>query len=673
MSFVTSLALAVGLLVLLPLLAHMLRRGKTQEFEFPAALLVPVQTVTSRRRSRVEDRVLLALRALSIVALAVLGATPLSRCSRLSVERPAGASVALALVIDDSHSMRSRTSSGQRWDLALNGAQQLLSSARTGDAIAIVQAGLPARVALSPTTDLAAVRQTISQLHVTDRSTDLGNAVRLAQSLLTGLPQPTKRVLVLSDLADNLWDNGNIAVSAPLQPLREPADNCAITQAVQQGQSIALTVACNTAQAAQGRNVSVASVSGDQSAAKSTAGAPAQDPPKETASVALASEGGVQTLQLSLGSNAPQAQLLLSGSDSCAEDDRAEVSQQSSATTVGVVVDPARAAVITGGATVVEQALAAVSGQVAVRPLALVPETSDQLRQFATLVVDDPSGLSPESRGAIEQWLARGGVALGLLGPAAQGLQLSSSLEPFAAGGHWEALPSPMGATQIFTDWVPSDQGALQALSRAGRLRLDGAELPGSNALLRWDDGVPLILQRSVGSGVVLTVGLPASVDISELALRPLFLSLFDHLLALTEARRGPSSSIVAQPWYFRADAKVEIQGPAGPLAPPRTPISEQGASNAEPDRDSRPLVIPELAGRYSVRVDDQSQQRVVSLDPNEVIRTPSEPPDALETRSLGAGSQVDISREIALVLLGLLTLELLARILWPVLQKRTA
>jgi hypothetical protein len=152
-----------------------------------------------------------------------------------------------------------------------------------------------------------------------------------------------------------------------------------------------------------------------------------------------------------------------------------------------------------------------------------------------------------------------------------------------------------------------------------------------------------------------------------------LFLSLFDHLLALTEARRGPSSSIVAQPWYFRADAKVEIQGPAGPLAPPRTPISEQGASNAEPDRDSRPLVIPELAGRYSVRVDDQSQQRVVSLDPNEVIRTPSEPPDALETRSLGAGSQVDISREIALVLLGLLTLELLARILWPVLQKRTA
>jgi len=62
-----------------------------------------------------------------------------------------------------------------------------------------------------------------------------------------------------------------------------------------------------------------------------------------------------------------------------------------------------------------------------------------------------------------------------------------------------------------------------------------------------------------------------------------------------------------------------------------------------------------------------------VSLDPNEVIRTPSEPPDALETRSLGAGSQVDISREIALVLLGLLTLELLARILWPVLQKRTA
>jgi hypothetical protein len=88
---------------------------------------------------------------------------------------------------------------------------------------------------------------------------------------------------------------------------------------------------------------------------------------------------------------------------------------------------------------------------------------------------------------------------------------------------------------------------------------------------------------------------------------------------------------------------------------------------------ESRPLVIPELAGRYDVRVDDQSQQRVVTLEPNEVIRPPSAPPDTLEANSLGAASQVDISREIALVLLGLLTLELLARVLWPALQKRTA
>ncbi len=63
---------------------------------------------TARRRSRIEDPALLVVRASSVLALAVLGATPFVRCVRLSLARPGGASVALAIVIDDSMSMRAR-------------------------------------------------------------------------------------------------------------------------------------------------------------------------------------------------------------------------------------------------------------------------------------------------------------------------------------------------------------------------------------------------------------------------------------------------------------------------------------------------------------------------------------------------------------------------------------
>ena len=74
MSFVTVLALGLSLLVAAPTLAHLLRRGRVKEQPFPAVSLVPTTRATARERSRLEDRGLLALRALMILCLALLGA-----------------------------------------------------------------------------------------------------------------------------------------------------------------------------------------------------------------------------------------------------------------------------------------------------------------------------------------------------------------------------------------------------------------------------------------------------------------------------------------------------------------------------------------------------------------------------------------------------------------------
>jgi hypothetical protein len=145
-SFVTLLALGLSLLVAVPTLAHLLRRGRAKEQPFPPAALVPEAKATTRERSRLEDRGLLLLRALMILSLAVLGAGPLVRCSRVALGRTGGASVAIAIVVDDSGSMRVRLPSSQtRFARALEGAKELLGSAREGDAVALVMAGKPAR------------------------------------------------------------------------------------------------------------------------------------------------------------------------------------------------------------------------------------------------------------------------------------------------------------------------------------------------------------------------------------------------------------------------------------------------------------------------------------------------------------------------------------------------
>ncbi len=157
----------VAVFVAAPYLAHRLRKLQAQDVPFPPAHLVVPSPEKARRRSRLEDRALLAIRALAVVGLAVLGATPFVRCSELSLQRSGGASVALALVVDDSMSMRARVTGEKgtsRFERAREGARQLLASAREGDAIAVVLAGAPARVDLAATTDLRAVRDAIDGL-----------------------------------------------------------------------------------------------------------------------------------------------------------------------------------------------------------------------------------------------------------------------------------------------------------------------------------------------------------------------------------------------------------------------------------------------------------------------------------------------------------------------------
>src|SRR5262249_43478291 len=139
-------ALAIAGFVAGPIVAHLLRRGRARERELPTAALVPPSASTAKQRSRLEDWPLLIVRSLLVVGLAILGASPLVRCDRLSLARTSGASVALAVVLDDSFSMRALVHGRSRWDLAKAGAGQILGSARDGDAIALVLAGRPARI-----------------------------------------------------------------------------------------------------------------------------------------------------------------------------------------------------------------------------------------------------------------------------------------------------------------------------------------------------------------------------------------------------------------------------------------------------------------------------------------------------------------------------------------------
>lgn len=643
MSFVTIFALGLSLLVAAPTLAHLLRRGRANEQPFPAAALVPITRSTARERSRLEDRGLLLLRALMILCLALLGAGPLVRCSRVALGRSGGASVAIAVVVDDSASMRVRLPNGKtRFQRAIEGAHELLGSARDGDVVALVRAGKPARLSLAAGTDLQAASRAIDELRPTDRATDLQAAIALARAALSSLPHKDKRVVLLSDLAGELPSEPSEGVWAALPELATKADDCGVLRAEQSGPRVTAVVACSSEAAARARTLKL--VSKDPSA---------------KAEARLVVQRGEQTLTLEAKPDTAGA-VELTGGDQNPDDDRAEVAPESRGLSLAVHVDSEGEAVATGGAPLLEQALHSLSYGAPVRPLAELPREAAELNDVAALFIDDPPGLTPETRGVIDGWLEGGAVAALFLGARAHDTQLGASLEPFLRGAvDWEPLPQGSKLDVGSFAWLGAEAESLQDISPKGRARLDSALLPGAEVVGRWSDGKVLVTRQERGRGLLFSVGLPVSVQVSDLPLRPAFLGLLDHVVGEALRRRGPRASEAGTEWWFPAAGNLQVTNSTGPLV-----LREA---------DGQRATTPETVGRYQINLNGKAEARFITLPADEVLSVPKQDlPSAWRATKAGATPQVDASPELGWFLLGLLALELGARF-WRLLRERRA
>ena len=638
MSFLTALALAVAALVVAPYLAHRLRRKQAEEHAFAPTRLVPETPPKARRRARLEDRSLFAIRAIQIVALALLGASPLVKCSRLSLSR-SGASVAVAIVLDDSMSMRVVDASGRsRWDRAKEGAREILGSLREGDAAAIVLGGNPARVALAATNDVSAAGAALEGMTESDRATDLDGAIAIAKTLIEGLPQIDRRIIVLSDRADGrsdappLGEGSSLPVWVALPDLAIPAGDCGILSSERAAGRARVRFACSTREAAKGREVRV--LEGDKV-------------------IATAALPEAQSGEASLPVTVDEGKELISeltGKDAILSDDRAPVVVESGPAALAVVSDVMEEAVATGGAPVLEQALAALHVDMAVRPIPQAPDRVEDTTPFAAIAIDDPPGFTPEQRRALSTFVDHGGVLLLALGQRAASAPLGATFEPMLSRAvGFGASPAPgaqaAGASTLFGETV----GSLADLTPKGRAKLAEEDVAAYETLARWTDGAPLFAHRSRGRGEVWLSTLPFSVEASDLPLRPGFLALLDAFVQEAKRRAIPRRSDVGLPWTFVGANEVVIDGPKGPLKATR----EDGVLRA----------VPSLIGEYRVTVDGKKELRVAAPSPREIDLRPRAVAVSSTASSLGGSvALVDMSWAVALGLLALVGAEIVAR-----------
>jgi von Willebrand factor type A domain/Aerotolerance regulator N-terminal len=666
--FVTIFGLLVGLLAVVPYVAHRLRRKKSEPLFFAPAEFVSKTLPKARKRSDLEDKALYALRTIGVVLLALLAATPLVRCNRVTLARK-GASLAVAVVLDDSMSMRARVKgSATQFSEAKLAARDLLASLQEGDSVSIVLAGSPVRVALGPTTVLETAQTLLESLQESDRGTDLEGALKTAESLLAKQAQGDKRIVLLSDRADGHPESSAIhselPLWAPLQVTEKSAADCAMMRADRSGDTVAVHVVCNEQAALQGRKFEVRQRTKELKAAPllgSSLGVPSKTT-TEAGKVMFVYEDVIK-----IPVDAPNdlvASLSDSALDAIASDDSASVLSDVPPGSLLLVGASRDEGVVTGGAPLVERALRALKVPAPLVPLPALPDTSEDLAPYVGIVLDDPSGLTPEQRRALMAFVQRGGFVFLGLGISAGRPPLGASFETFLKRAPTWTPKNPTSANVNGVDQAKASllgESAPSALDLHPQGRIQFAEEPEAQTLLQWSDGAPLLLKRAVGKGEVWILGLPFAVDASDLPLRPAFLAILDTFTREALGRVMLARTEVGTAWTFRASKPSAVSG-AGP-AGERLSLEGEGDRNVNSNANAT-RYAPSTLGQYSFVVDGKSETKIAApilreleMHARKVEETES------ESSASAARPNTDLSRALAFGLLVLFIVELLVRV----------
>ncbi len=186
-----------GLLgALIPVIIHLWRRRRAKRIRFGALVLLLDAHQRTRRKRRLWEILLLALRMLAIASLAVALAGPYKL---VEVPSPAlgSAPKAIMLVIDDSLSMRRKDKKRALFQQAKHFAEAVLAKLTDLDEVGLI---FPcSQKFIAPSKQLGRVKKALSQAKATYQRANLISAIEQAEKSIER-KEADKKILVLTDL-----------------------------------------------------------------------------------------------------------------------------------------------------------------------------------------------------------------------------------------------------------------------------------------------------------------------------------------------------------------------------------------------------------------------------------------------------------------------------------------
>jgi len=624
LSLLTPLALVLGLVGVLPLLAHLAKQTPRDRLPFGAMLLLERVVKRLRRRRRVKDLLLLLLRLLAVCAVVLASAGP--RFSYPGGLPDVGGSGRVVLVVDRSMSMSLHDGGSTLLQRARQQGTELVRGLPEGTLMALVTfAGEPQRMTPALTTDKSRILAHLQEVKPSSGVSDLRGALLEARRLLGG---EVGEVVLLSDEA-----GPRMVVDAGPEIERLVAAGSSIIPHVVRGdppRNVAV-VSARYGDGLEGGQVTVRVANYGEAAVEVACEVTLPDgaripifidvPPageaEERITIPREAEGGVGSA-------------VCDDPDLPADDARFFHLPRVGASRV-LVVDgdpgdtPTRSEVY-----FLERALAPWGGLKTgvtidvTTPVGLMELDPEQHRVVFLANVADPRPFGPR----LTEFVRRGGNLVISGGDNVTAGRYNASL-----GG---VLPTPIRKPRSVAD--PGELGVPLALpstehplfspfSRAGRQGFERVrthtlltfepyeDVPEQvTTLLRYDNGMPALIERRIGNGRVLVWASTLDLGWGNLPLQAAFMPLVQRLVAYLGGDAGGHA--------LRLDAlvgeQVVVQLPDLVMQPDvRGPDGSAVRSRID---GSRLLFVPEQAGAYAVELESAPELAwlAVNTDPIE-------------------------------------------------------
>ena len=633
MTFLAPLFLAGLLAVGLPLWLHRFARDTRTKQPFASLMFLEQSQIQQSREHTLKYWLLLALRILLLLLIALTFAQPMLPWRAPPLE--AQDRKLHVVVMDTSLSMQQ----GDHWQKAVEKAQSLIGAMKPADQGLLVSADSRVRVVAGPVNagDASELRSALATLKPAYSRLDYGMLMTSAPSWL-GNDRLKTELHIVTDLQKSATPlqfadlEPPVGVKLMLEDVgASPATNQYVKSIgpSEKDANVFEVRVGGTAPAGQPRTV-VLSIDGKEKGRKvltpprEPAPAPLQPDPNAGSAAGLASAASEPApgeapassaadptssalfADLDLGTGAHRATVTLEPADALPQDDQF----------FSVIEHREPRALIIGAAASGDDVsyFAAAVGALTNPRLAVERTGSDAISQraladYSALVVSDVGVLSGASVTAIQRYLEGGGTVLMTLGPRA------ARLDKIPLSGHVRSTRNLNSQGSGWTGRVASVEQSHPALRDAQGWRsvrffryVAVEPQPDDAALIRFEDGGELLIERHVGAGRLLVLTSPLDREWNDLAIHPLFVRFIGEAARyLTSAAAAPNALVGSiLPLGMNASNGAQVFDPHGNRA---TALGETA---------ERPRILADQVGFYEVRGGGRSDWIAVNADPRE-------------------------------------------------------